>query len=226
MSSTSSAGKVINPTQEKLLDEQCILVNEQDGVIGSASKRECHLLDKNRTSPLHRAFSLFIFNDKDELLLQQRSDEKITFPGLWTNTCCSHPLACPDEQDVSNEAIGVRRAAQRRVQAELGIEAQDCPVDDMVYLTRILYSAPSAGGQWGENEMDYILFLRRNELAFKPNPNEVKDVAFIRRQDLDDFIQERKAKNEEFTPWFSLLVRSFLPRGSTALRPVGGSKPN
>ena len=69
---------------------------------------------------LHRAFSVFLFNANNELLLQQRSDSKITFPGHYTNTCCSHPLNTPGELDETN-AIGVKRAAQRKLYHELGI---------------------------------------------------------------------------------------------------------
>ena len=70
----------LDPVQEALLTEPCILVNTKDEVLGQASKRECHQVESG-TSLLHRAFSLFVFNSRDELLLQQRSDTKITFPG-------------------------------------------------------------------------------------------------------------------------------------------------
>ncbi|PNI17455.1 LOW QUALITY PROTEIN: IDI1 isoform 5, partial [Pan troglodytes] len=73
---------------------------------------------------LHRAFSVFLFNTENKLLLQQRSDAKITFPGCFTNTCCSHPLSNPAELEES-DALGVRRAAQRRLKAELGIPLEE-----------------------------------------------------------------------------------------------------
>ncbi|KAG0420515.1 hypothetical protein HPB47_003452 [Ixodes persulcatus] len=69
-----------DPTQVQLLEEQCILVDEQDRVLGSGSKKDCHLMTNINKGLLHRAFSVFLFNSKDELLLQQRSDAKITFP--------------------------------------------------------------------------------------------------------------------------------------------------
>ena len=87
--STSSAGNrssdaALDPFQESLLKEQCILVNENDEELGSASKRTCHLKDNvTQKAPLHRAFSLFIFNKDNQLLLQQRSDTKVTFPGIF-----------------------------------------------------------------------------------------------------------------------------------------------
>lgn len=71
---------------------------------------------------LHRAFSVFIFNPEKKLLLQKRAASKITFPNLWTNSCCSHPLYNDQESDQSKEFIGVRRAARRKVEHELGIK--------------------------------------------------------------------------------------------------------
>ena len=73
--------------------DDCILVDDQDNITGSGSKYDAHRF--NRTQPqglLHRAFSVFLFNEENQLLLQQRARSKITFPGVWTNTCCSHQL--------------------------------------------------------------------------------------------------------------------------------------
>ena len=111
----------IDSTQEKLLAEPLILVDEYDCVTGYETKRDCHL-KKNimEYGMLHRAFSVFLFNQQGELLLQQRSNEKITFPGYITNSCCSHPLYDEAELDESKH-IGIRRAAKRRLSYELGI---------------------------------------------------------------------------------------------------------
>ena len=73
-------------TQRAFMEEMCILVNEQDTVLGPCSKKECHAGE----GKLHRAFSVFLFNSKNELLLQQRSLDKITFPSNWANTCCRY----------------------------------------------------------------------------------------------------------------------------------------
>jgi len=110
---------------------------------------------------LHRAFSVFLFDKEKRLLLQQRADEKITFPGMWTNTCCSHPLGIPGETGVELPAAvaGVRRAAQRKLDHELGIKPAQVPLDKFEFLTRIHYKAPS-DGKWGEHEIDYILFIQ------------------------------------------------------------------
>lgn len=102
---------------------------------------------------LHRAFSVFLFNDKNELLLQQRASEKITFPDMWTNTCCSHPLGIPGEggSNLPDAIEGAKRAAQRKLDHELGIKPEQVPIEKFKFLTRIHYKAPS-DGKWGEHE--------------------------------------------------------------------------
>ena len=101
---------------------------------------------------LHRAFSAFVFRPSDgKLLLQQRATEKITFPDMWTNTCCSHPLDDFPEEKIEAEQLGVRLAANRKLEHELGIPRSQTPVEEFQYLTRIHYLAPS-DGKWGEHE--------------------------------------------------------------------------
>ena len=111
----------IDITQEELLKEALVMVDESDCVTGYETKRDCHL-KKNilQYGMLHRAFSVFLFNKQGELLLQQRSNEKITFPGYITNSCCSHPLYDVSELD-EYKHTGIRRAAKRRLSYELGI---------------------------------------------------------------------------------------------------------
>jgi len=204
----SSQQTKLDPIQEALLAEPCILVDKTDEAIGQASKRDCHLLSPSGTSLLHRAFSLFIFNSEEELLLQKRSSTKITFPDMWTNTCCSHPLAVPEELE-EKEALGVRRAAQRRVELELGVSALEAPVADIQYLTRILYSAPSSG-KWGEHELDYILLLRADP-GLAPCPEEVSATEWVGRNHLQDFIRDVESKGGQLTPWFQLISKNLLP---------------
>lgn len=112
---------------------------------------------------LHRAFSAFVFRPSDgKLLLQQRASEKITFPDMWTNTCCSHPLDdFPAEKD-ETEQLGVKVAASRKLEHELGIPQSQTPIDQFQYLTRIHYLAPS-DGMWGEHEGRYC-FRRQRRL--------------------------------------------------------------
>ncbi|KAJ2531407.1 isopentenyl-diphosphate delta-isomerase idi1, partial [Coemansia sp. RSA 1933] len=97
--------------QVRLMGEMCILLDENDKAVGAASKKTCHQMANINQGMVHRAFSVFLFNSKNELLLQQRAREKITFPECFTNTCCSHPLATESELDEVNQ-MGVKRAAQ------------------------------------------------------------------------------------------------------------------
>lgn len=127
-----------------------------DGISG-------HLMKNIDQGLLHRAFSVFLFDSKNRLLLQQRATEKITFPDMWTNTCCSHPLGVPSETGAELEAAvqGVRRAAQRKLDQELGIKAAQVPLDQFQFLTRIHYKAPS-DGKWGEHESRYLSSLSQS----------------------------------------------------------------
>lgn len=111
--------KEYDEEQARLMAEMCILVDENDNRIGADSKKTCmydfffippsrhgyaksslclgHLMENINKGLLHRAFSVFLFDSENRLLLQQRASEKITFPNMWTNTCCSHPLNTPSE---------------------------------------------------------------------------------------------------------------------------------
>ena len=162
-------------------EERCILVDENDKVLGNVSKEECHLMKNIRAGMLHRAFSVLLFNAKNECLLTQRAATKITFPNYFTNACCSHPLFNDLELE-EQDAIGVRRAAQRRLKIELGIDEIDAPLDEFIYLTRVLYKAPSDGNTWGEHEVDYILILKK-DIEIRPNPNEVSYVKFLNKDE-------------------------------------------
>ena len=75
--------------QLSLLNEKCILVDQNDNILGSETKKNCHLITNINKGMLHRAFSIFIFDSQNRLLLQKRSAQKITYPSHWTNTCCS-----------------------------------------------------------------------------------------------------------------------------------------
>ena len=192
----------LDPVQEALLTEPCILVSPEDKVVGSASKRECHRV-QDGSSLLHRAFSLFVFNSRSELLLQQRSHTKITFPGLWTNTCCSHPLATTQEMEETDQ-LGVRAAAQRRLELELGVPQSEAPVKDIKFITRILYKAPS-NNSWAEHELDYILFLQAQDgLTLAPSKDEVRDTEWVGRHHLGEFLRDLESREVGITPWFKL----------------------
>lgn len=198
-----------DPVQVKLLDEMCIAVDENDTVIGPRTKKDCHLMENINKGLLHRAFSVFLFNTKGELLLQRRSDAKITFPGYYTNTCCSHPLYIPSELE-EIKALGVKRAAQRRLGIELGIDNDSVRAEDFLYMTRILYTAPS-DKKWGEREIDYVLIIQK-DVELNPNPNEVKECVYVSRNDLKGFLDGVTNKGYKVTPWFKLIAEAFLPK--------------
>lgn len=196
--------------QVKLLSEPCILVDKHDRNIGIASKKTCHLLDNINNGMLHRAFSVFLFNKRGQLLLQQRSDKKITFPGLFTNTCCSHPLNFDLETD-EKEALGVRRAAQRKLHHELGITPDQVPLDTLHYVTRIQYKADNVprDDKFGESEIDYCLIVQK-DVNIKHNPEEVKSYQFINKGQLKELLDSEPHGEMMFTPWFRLISNRFL----------------
>ena len=209
--------------QIKLMDEVCIVLDREDHPIGSASKKTCHLMSNINAGLLHRAFSVFLFDpDSKKLLLQQRASEKITFPDMWTNTCCSHPLGVPSEtgSTLDTAVMGVKRAAQRKLDQELGISKAQVPINDFKFLTRIHYLAPS-DGKWGEHEskstttegtiadidiVDYILFIQA-KVDLKINPNEVQAAKYVSPDELKELF---KQKDGLWTPWFRLICESFL----------------
>ncbi|KAI8322738.1 isopentenyl pyrophosphate isomerase [Martensiomyces pterosporus] len=193
--------------QVRLMSEMCILLDENDQAIGAESKKTCHLMENINKGMLHRAFSVFLFNSKNELLLQQRASEKITFPDCFTNTCCSHPLATASEL-VEEGQLGVRVAAQRKLEHELGIKPEQVPLDKFKYLTRIHYVAPS-DGLWGEHEIDYILFIKA-EVDLDVNENEVKSVKYVSKEEMKQIIDTAEETGTKLTPWFKLIDTNFL----------------
>ncbi|XP_013399112.1 isopentenyl-diphosphate Delta-isomerase 1-like [Lingula anatina] len=200
----------LDATQVQLLQEECILIDDNDKNIGTASKKDCHLLENINKGMLHRAFSVFLFNSSGQLLLQQRSDEKITFPSHFTNSCCSHPLNIPGETD-ETRALGVKRAAQRKLQHELGIPPHQVPVEEFQYLTRIHYQSGNVpkDGKWGEHEIDYILFIQA-DVDVEPNQNEVKSYRYVNKEQLKSFLAGAEKEGHLITPWFKLIVDNFL----------------
>ncbi|EEB09129.1 isopentenyl-diphosphate delta-isomerase Idi1 [Schizosaccharomyces japonicus yFS275] len=193
--------------QLRLMEEVCIVTDENDNQIGTGSKKECHLMENINKGLLHRAFSVFLFDESHRLLLQQRAAEKITFPLLWTNTCCSHPLDIPSERGTNfQENIhGVKCAAIRKLDHELGIKANQLPIEKFQYLTRIHYLAPSKG-KWGEHEIDYILFFI-GKVDLDINKNEIETYKYVTADELKAMFADPKCS---FTPWFRLICENFL----------------
>ena len=159
--------------------EELILVDEHDNDIGHLDKAACHDGD----GILHRAFSLFVFNDDGELLLQKRAKGKRLWPGYWSNSCCSHPR----RGEVMIEAVA------RRLYQELGI---NCTLE---YLYRFTYHA-LYGDRGAERESCWV-FAGRSSDEVRPNSNEIVSWRFIAPADLD---QEISAEPESFTPWLKM----------------------
>ncbi len=159
--------------------EQLILVDEKDQPIGFGSKAECH----DGQGLLHRAFSLFVFNDKGELLLQQRADNKRLWGGYWSNSCCSHPRAGEEMAD----------AVDRRLQQEMGMSA---PLE-FVYKFAYFAEFSEAGS---EREFCWV-YVGRSAESVNANPTEVENWRWISTADLE---QEMRDHPERFTPWFKM----------------------
>ncbi|MGI8952834.1 MAG: isopentenyl-diphosphate Delta-isomerase [Chitinophagaceae bacterium] len=158
--------------------EQVILVNEKDEQLGVMEKMEAH-----KKALLHRAFSVFILNEKGEMLLQQRALHKYHSGGLWTNACCSHPR--PGEQ--------IDKAAQRRLLEEMGIETL------LHKVFNFTYKASFENGLT-EHEFDHV-FIGKYNGAIKPDVNEIKDYCFKKIKDIQLSLQSHPHK---YTHWFQV----------------------
>lgn len=201
--------------------DECILLDEDDNVIGAASKVASHQFNKKTPRGLlHRAFSVFLFDEQGRLLLQQRATSKITFPGVWTNTCCSHPLSGyePNEidsaDDVANGKVdGAVSAAIRKLEHELGVPADTISASKFKYLTRLHYWAADVvthgkKSPWGEHEIDYILFVQA-KVTVKPDPDEVSDYKYVTQSELKE--QMDPSSGLLWSPWFRIIAEQFLP---------------
>lgn len=200
--------------QIRMMNENCIVLDYNDVPIGAGTKKLCHLMENIEAGLLHRAFSVFLLNEKNELLLQQRASEKITFPDMWTNTCCLHPLCTPKELGelsldpaklLESGVRGVKEAAVRKLEQELGITGVDTA--DFKFLTRIHYKSPNpTDTKWGEHEIDYILIAKKN-VGVEINPNEVRDYQYVTEQKLRTMLEDPSLV---FTPWFKLICENYL----------------
>jgi len=203
-----------------MLKDECILLDLDDHVVGHDNKYESHIFCPARPrAKLHRAFSVFLFDQQGRLLLQQRAADKITFPNVWTNTCCSHPLfgysptEVDTEADIASAAVpGVKAAAVRKLKQELGIEPEQLSTDAFKFLTRLHYWAADVvthGPQspFGEHEIDYILFIQAT-VDVHPNPEEVGDFKYVTFDELKAMM--RPDSGLLWSPWFRIIVERFL----------------
>jgi len=158
-------------------DEELILVDRDDNEIGYLSKALCH----DRGGVLHRAFSLFLFNDSGELLLQKRGESKRLWPGFWSNSCCSHPRR--------GETMQI--ATLRRLSDELNIETS------LEHVYQFCYTADFSDAG-SENELCHV-YLGAVRGDLQPNDSEISDVRFVSVRSLE---VELAKFPERFTPWF------------------------
>ena len=165
-------------------DELLILVDENDDAVGLMDKLAVH-----QQGLLHRAFSLFVFNSDDELLLQQRADEKYHSPGLWSNTCCSHPN--------SLELLPV--TISKRLQEEMGMQSQIEFQFSFIYQTDF-------GNGLKEHEFDHVYFGRSDTKPI-PNRDEVKDWKYI---DLQKLKEEIAANPQQFSAWLKICLQEVI----------------
>ena len=184
-----------------MMAEPCILVDADDNAIGSASKFETHAGSGLR----HRAFSVLIFDSNDRLLIQKRSDEKVTFPGVWANSCCSHPLDIDGEREGPE---GVMNAVMRKLDQELGIPTGTIPRQSFIPMTKMEYLARS-DAEWAEHEIDHILICRA-DVSPKPNPNEISEIRWVDPAALDKMGQQASDGELEIAPWFDLIRKNLL----------------
>ncbi|XP_004691143.1 PREDICTED: isopentenyl-diphosphate delta-isomerase 2-like [Condylura cristata] len=197
----------LDELQVQRLEEMCIVVDENDRVIGAETKKNCHLKENIEKGLLHRGFSVVLFNMQDELLVQQRSDAKYTFPGHLTDSCSSHPLSNPAELE-EKDALGVRRAAHRRLQAELGIPPEQISIEDIIFVTRIYHNSPS-DDTWGDHEVGYLLLVKK-ALTLNPDSREVKSYRYMTREELGDVLDRAAQGLEKVTPWFRTIMEGFV----------------
>lgn len=159
-------------------EEQVVLVDEKNNVLGSAPKATVHTKD----TPLHRGFSVFLFNAKGELLITRRADSKKTFPGVWSNTVCGHPA--PDER--------VIEAAKRRLQEEMRIEAS--------FIKKVADYRYTFADKNGivENEICPVFIAYDGDKPPHPDPSEVSAWKWI---DWQDFLDDIHDKPDIYSPW-------------------------
>lgn len=164
-------------------EEEVILVTPENEVIGTMPKMEAH-----QKAVLHRAFSVFVLNDKGQTLLQQRASHKYHSPLLWTNTCCSH-------QRLGETNI---EAGKRRLEEEMGFNTE------LEELFSFIYKAPFDNGLT-EHELDHVLL---GFYSGEPNinPEEVKTWKWM---DLEDIRNDLELQPEQFTAWFRIIFHRF-----------------
>ena len=166
-----------------MTEEQVILVDTNDEKLGLMPKMEAH-----EKGLLHRAFSVFVFNDKNELMLQQRALHKYHSPGLWTNTCCSH----------QRDGESSLEAGKRRLLEEMGFQT---PLKESI---SFIYTAPFDNGLI-EHEFDHVMIGKYNDPPII-NEDEVASWKWMNIEDVKDHIQKDP---NQYTAWFKIIFDKF-----------------
>ena len=193
----------LDSSQLEMMKEMCMAVDENDRVIDSVSKIDCHRGKGIR----HRAFSVLIFDSEDRLLMQQRSSEKITFPGIWANSCCSHPLDIENEN--GDPVEGVIHASKRKMLQELGIPLEVSSNWEFNHIGRFEYSC-RWDDDWIEHEIDHVLIVRASP-NLSINRNEIKDTKWINHQEIIQMLEgENEWKDAIVAPWFRMIWKHFI----------------
>jgi len=174
--------KVVNIINRKVqkMQETVILVDKDDSEIGLEEKMKAHEQGK-----LHRAFSVFIFNSKGEMMLQQRADKKYHSGGLWTNACCSHPRAREE----------VEQAAHRRLKEEMGFDCDIKKIFDFIYKANLDHGLT-------EHELDHV-FIGSYNGEVNLNSDEAKGYKWISVEDLKIDMQKNPTM---YTEWFKIAL--------------------
>ena len=187
--------------QAEMMGEMCLVVDSDDNVIGAETKLVCHKDDGIR----HRAFSVLIFDSLGRLLVQKRSSEKITFPGIWANSCCSHPLDIGSENEGSN---GVENAARRKLEQELGIPVEITESWSFHQIGRMEYSC-RWNNDWIEREIDHIMIVHA-DTEVNHNENEISDVLWADSFEISRMMDgDGDWGDEVIAPWFRLIWEKF-----------------
>jgi len=167
------------------MKEEVILVDENDNEVGVEEKIKAH----RNGGKLHRAFSIFIFNSKGELLLQRRAETKYNWPGSWANTCCSHPRL----------GEKLMAAAHRRLKEEMGFDCNFEKKFDFIYHANL-------NNNFWEWEFDHV-FVGKFDGFPEPNPEEVKEWKWINMEKLKKDIRETP---QNYTPWLKIILKKYL----------------
>ena len=207
----------LDSSQAEMMEELVLCLDSDDNVIDSSSKFTTH----HGEGILHRAFSVLIFDSEGRLLVQQRSSDKITFPAVWANSCCSHPLDIDGEN--SDPIEGVTEAARRKLDQELGIPRTITDDWKFHHIGRFEYKC-RWDSDWVEHEIDHVLIVEADcEVDF--NRNEIQSVDWL---DNDSLIRmmERKGrwKSQLIAPWFEAIFNNFLESGDFTIDAIISNK--